>query len=121
MLKKSITYTDYDGNERTEDFYFNLSKIELVEMQMSEEGGLESYIHQIVDAKDMKKLIELFKELVLKAYGVRSEDGRRFIKDPELTKEFSQTAAFNEIFMELATNENEAVAFVNGIVPQNMK
>lgn len=120
MLKKTITYTDYDGNERTEDFYFNLSKVELVEMQLSEEGGLETYIKNIVDTKDVKRLVEIFKTLVLKAYGKRSEDGRRFYKDEQATKEFSQTAAFSEIFMELATNENRAVDFVNGIIPKSV-
>lgn len=120
MLKKEITYTDYNGNQRTEEFYFNLSKAELVEMRVSKKGGLETYIKEIIDAKDEQKLVELFKELVLKAYGQKSEDGRRFIKSDELREEFAQTEAYSDLFMELATDDKAAVAFVNGIVPQNM-
>ena len=120
MIEKTITYTDYNGTERTESFYFHLSKAELVEMRVSKKGGLETYIKEIIDAKDEQKLIELFKELVLKAYGQKSEDGRRFIKSEELREEFSQTVAYSELFMELATNDQAAIAFVNGIIPQNM-
>lgn len=117
MLKKTITYTDYDGNERTEDFYFNLSKAEVTEMEMSTEGGLSKALTKIVEAKDAKRIIEAFKDLVLKAYGEKSPDGRRFIKNKELREAFSQTEAYSEIFMELATNAEAASAFVNGIIP----
>lgn len=120
MLKKTITYTDFDGEERTEDFYFSLSKVELIEMQASEDGGFEQYIRKIVDAKDIKKLVSVFKELVLKSYGVRSEDGRRFIKNEKLTEEFSQTNAFNDLFVQLATDEQRAIDFVNGIIPKDL-
>jgi len=118
MLKKTITYKDFNGVERTEDFYFNLSQAELVEMQHSKQGGLETYIKKIVDARDSSELIRLFKDLVLKAYGEKSEDGRRFIKTDELRMEFSQTQAYSDLFMALASNEQEAIAFVNGILPQ---
>jgi hypothetical protein len=118
MLKKTITYTDYDGNERTEDFYFNLSKAEIAEMELSAEGGLAKTIEKIVAAQDNKKIVEIFKDLILKAYGEKSVDGKRFIKNDELREGFSQTEAYSELFIELATNADASTAFVNGIIPQ---
>ena len=117
MLKKTVTYTDYNGNERTEDCYFNLSKAELAEMELSTTGGLGQMMEDIIKAQDNPRIISVFKELVLKAYGVKSADGRRFIKSKELSTEFSQTEAYSEIFMELATNADAATEFVNGIMP----
>lgn len=117
MLKKTMTYTDYDGNQRTEDFYFNLSKAEVAEMEMSTAGGLDKMINRIIAEQDGKRIIELFKDLVLKAYGKKSDDGKRFIKTKELSEEFSQTEAYSDLFMELATDAEAAAAFVNGIVP----
>lgn len=117
MLKKTIKYTDYDGVERSEDFYFNLSKAELTEMNLSVKGGLENLIKQIVAAQDTPEIIKIFKEIILKSYGQKSLDGKRFIKSPELTEEFTQTEAYSELFMELATNADAATAFINGIVP----
>lgn len=117
MLKKTITYTDYDGNNRTEDFYFNLSKAEATEMEMSTEGGLSTTLRKIIADKDAKRIIESFKDLILKAYGEKSSDGKRFIKNDELREAFSQTEAYSELFMELATNAESAAAFVNGILP----
>ena len=121
MLKKTMTYTDYDGNERTEDFYFNLSKAEVAEMEMSTAGGLDKMINRIIAEQDGKRIIELFKELVLKSYGKKSDDGKRFIKTKELAEEFSQTEAYSDLFMELATDADAAAAFVNGIVPDMSK
>ena len=120
MLKKTVTYTDYNEVERTENFYFNLSKAEVLEMEMSTAGGMAESIQKIIDAKDMPAIIRVFKDLVLKAYGVKSDDGRRFIKSKELSEEFSQTEAYSQIFMELATNADEAAKFVNGIVPADL-
>ena len=120
MIKKTITYTDYNGVERTENFYFNLSKAEVMEMEMTAEGGMAEFIQKIVDAKDAPSIIRVFKDLVLKAYGVKSDDGRRFIKSKELSDEFAQTEAYSQIFMELATNSDEAAKFVNGIVPADL-
>lgn len=120
MLKKTITYTDYNNEERTEDFYFNLSKAELLEMELSVQGGLSETIKRIVDAKDVPALIKLFKELVLKAYGVKSLDGKRIIKTEELSTEFSQTEAYSQLFVSLAMDANEASVFVNGIVPADV-
>ena len=120
MIKKTVTYTDYNEVERTENFYFNLSKAEVLEMEMSTAGGMAESIQKIIDAKDMPAIIRVFKDLVLKAYGVKSDDGRRFIKSKELSEEFSQTEAYSQIFMELATNADEAAKFVNGIVPADL-
>lgn len=117
MLKKTITYTDYNGSERTEDFYFNLTKAEIMEMEMSTSGGLTEMINRIVAAQDAPAIIDIFKKLILKAYGVKSPDGKRFVKSEELSTEFSQTEAYSQLFMELATNADEASKFVNGIVP----
>lgn len=117
MLKKTITYTDYNGTERTEDFYFNLSKAEIMEMEMSTTGGLAELIQRIVKTQDAPAIIKIFKDLVLKAYGEKSPDGKRFIKSEELTTAFSQTEAYSILFMELATNADAAAKFVNGIIP----
>lgn len=117
MLKKTFTYTDFNGVERTEDHYFNLSKAELMEMELSTTGGLAEMINKIVAAQDAPAIVKIFKELVLKAYGQKSADGRRFIKSKELSDEFSQTEAYSQLFMELATDADAAAKFVNGIVP----
>ena len=120
MLKKTVTYVDYNGVERSEDHYFNLTKAEVMEMEMSTTGGLAEKITKIVNAKDTPSIIKVFKELVLKAYGVKSDDGRRFIKSEQLAEEFAQTEAYSMIFMELATDTEAASNFVNGIVPADM-
>lgn len=120
MLKKTVTYVDYNGVERTEDFYFNLSKAEVTEMELSVEGGFSKMLEEIVKSNDNARIIELFKEMVLKAYGEKSADGRRFVKSKELAEAFSQTEAYSEIFMELAMDEKAAAAFVNGIIPANL-
>lgn len=117
MYIKAITYTDYDGEERTENFCFNLNKAEIAEMDLSATGGLESTIKEIIAAKDNAKLVQLFKGLILKAYGVKSPDGRRFIKSAQLSEEFSQTEAYSELFMELASDANAAAEFINKITP----
>ena len=122
MLKKTIAYTDYNGTQREEDFYFNLTKAELMEMEMSTSGGLAEMIQNIVKAQDAPSIIKVFKDLVLKAYGEKSLDGKRFMKVDEngtpLSIAFSQTEAYSNLFMELATNAEAAAEFVNGIVPK---
>lgn len=118
MLKKTITYPDYNGDTLTEDFYFNLSNAEVMEMEMSTSGGLAERINKIVAAKNAPEIIKVFKELILKAYGVKSDDGKRFIKSEELSAAFSQTEAYSQLFMELATDTEAASAFINGIVPK---
>lgn len=118
MLKQTITYEDYDGNTRTEDFYFNLTKAEVMEMEMSTDGGLEKMINKIIQTNDSKRIIETFKDIILRAYGEKSPDGRRFIKNQELRDAFSQTEAYSQLFMDLATNADKAAEFINGIVPK---
>lgn len=117
MYKKTMTYTDYDGNTRTEDFYFNLTKAECLEMELGTTGGMDKLVRKIVSEKDSKRIVDIFKTIVLKAYGEKSADGRRFMKTPEITEAFSQTEAYSDLFIELATNADAASEFINGIVP----
>lgn len=121
MLKKTITYTDYNDNERTEDFYFNLTKAELVEMEMGITGGLTEMINRIVAAQDMPTIIKTFKDIILKAYGQKSPDGKRFEKSNKIRDEFSQTEAYSVLFMELATSPDAAANFLNALVPSDIK
>lgn len=120
MLKKTITYTDYDGNERTEDFYFNLSKAELTEMELTTEGGLQTVLKNIVEARDIPRITAMFKKLLLMSYGQKSADGKRFIKSQQLSEEFAQTEAYSNLFIELLSDEDAAAAFVKGIVPADL-
>lgn len=117
MLKKTMTYIDYNGLTRTEDFYFNLTQAEITEMELSVDGGLVEMINRITAAKDGKQIIAMFKDIVLRAYGEKSPDGRRFIKTQEIRDAFAQTEAYSDLFMELATDASAAAAFVNGIIP----
>lgn len=110
MLKKNIKYVDYDGNERTEDFYFNLNKAEVIELQLGTVGGLTKTLEKIVQEKDTSRIIEYFKTIILKAYGEKSADGRRFIKSQELRDAFEQTEAYSELFMELARDAKMALS-----------
>ena len=121
MLKKTMTYTDFNGETRKEDFFFNLTRAEVTELELSENGGLSEKIKRITESKDVPEILRIFKNLILKSYGVISPDGKRFIKSPELSEEFSQTEAYSDLFMELAQNSDSAAAFVNGIMPQNIQ
>ena len=120
MVKKTITYVDYNGTERTEGHYFNLTTAELMEMEMSTSGGLAEMIQRIVSAQDAPAIIKIFKELILRAYGQKSPDGKRFIKNDELREEFSQTEAYSQLFMELATDADAASKFISGIIPSDI-
>lgn len=120
MLKRDITYENFNGVKETETFYFNLTRTEIVELEVSYDGGLEASIQKIIDAQNIKALITEFKRIVLLAYGVRSEDGKRFIKSDELREEFSQTAAYDALFMELATDDNAAAIFIKSVIPSDM-
>ncbi len=124
MIKKTIKYTDYNGTEREEPFWFNLTKAELMEMEMGTTGGLAEMIQKIVETQDAPAIIKIFKDLVLKAYGEKSADGRRFIKiGPDgvaLSVGFSQTEAYSQLFMELATDADKAAEFVKGIIPNDI-
>lgn len=121
MLKKEITYVDYNDTERTESFYFNLSKAELAEMQLSANGGLETYINNIIEAKDGASMVQIFKDLILKAYGEKSPDGKRFVKSQEVSDSFAQTEAYSQLFMELITDDKAAAEFINGIMPKDLQ
>jgi hypothetical protein len=124
MLTKTIKYTDYNGVEREETFLFNLSKAELMEMELGTTGGLADMIKNIVAAKDTPQIVKIFKELLLKSYGEKSPDGKRFVKIDEkgnpLSIGFSQTEAYSNLFMELATDADKAAKFVRGIVPSDI-
>ena len=120
MLKKTIKFNDYNGIEREETYYFNLSKAEIMEMEMSTTGGFTEMLEKIIEAQDIPSIIKIFKNIILKAYGEKSPDGKRFIKSEELSTAFSQTEAYSVLFMELATNAEEAAKFVNGIVPSDI-
>jgi hypothetical protein len=118
MLKRTIKYTDFNGEEREEDFYFNLTKAEVMELELSTEGGLVQKIQKIVAARDSEQILTLFKGLILNSYGEKSPDGKRFIKNAELKASFEQTEAYSDLFMELASDADAAAAFVAGIIPQ---
>lgn len=117
MVKKTITYTDYDGVERTEDFYFNLSKSELIKMEYGTEGGLTKILKKITDSKDTTEIMRYFDEILSKAYGEKSPDGKRFIKSKELYEAFAQTNAYDILFMELFSDTDKMTSFIKGIVP----
>lgn len=120
MLKKTVTYEDFNEVERTEDFYFHFTEAELTDMNLDENGGLAEKLQRIIDSKDVKQIKDYFKWIVLKAYGEKSEDGRRFMKSEEISKAFEETQAYSDIWMELATDEKAASDFVNGIMPKKL-
>lgn len=117
MYKEIITYTDYDGQERTETVYFNLTKAEVAELQMSKKGGIDKYIQKLIDEQDIPEMSKFFKDFIFHAYGVKSEDGRRFIKSDELSTEFSQTEAYSEIVYHLLSDEDYMNKVMNAILP----
>lgn len=120
MLKKTVTYTDFNDVERTEDFYFNLTEAELADMNLDENGDLADKLQKIINSKSVKEIKDYFKWIVLKAYGEKSEDGRRFMKSPEISRAFQETQAYSDIWMELAFDNVAAENFVNGIMPKNL-
>lgn len=117
MLKKTIVYTDYNGEERKEDFYFNLTKAELIKLQLGYPGGYENYLHKCLDAGNVPELLKVFDELIDLAYGEKDDTGRRFVKSKELTDSFKQTEAYSEMFTEFITNEAAAKDFFLKILP----
>jgi hypothetical protein len=121
MLKKTITFDDFNGGTITEDFFFNLTKAELVELELSEKNGLAQTLKDIVASEDGTLIIEHFKKIILMAYGKKSDDGRRFIKSEQMREDFAQTEAYSNLFVELATNAEAAAAFVNGVVPKGLE
>jgi hypothetical protein len=120
VLKKTITYEDFNGDTVSEDFFFHLSKAELVELELSHEGGLSDSLKRIIETQDGKSIIAEFKNIILGAYGQRSMDGKRFIKNQQLREEFESTEAYSVLFMELVTNADSAVEFINGVIPSGM-
>ena len=120
MVTETITYTDYNGTERTEDFCFNLNKSELTEMQLSKEGGLGEWLNRIIKSENRVEIMRVFKDIILKSYGEISPDGRRFVKSDEISKAFSETPAYDQLFMKLIENEGTMSAFINGIIPADL-
>lgn len=121
MLKKTISYTDYLGNDRTEDFYFNLSERELANLELKNYGGFEGLIRQMAATTDVPKLTELFEKLVLMSYGEIAPDGRRFIKqNGKLAEEFMETEAYTKLYMELITDPDKLAAFIRGVIPKDL-
>ena len=120
MIKKTVTYTDFNGSERTETFYFHYSQAEILEMELSVDGGFGERIQRIIDAKDQPSLIRVIKKFVLDAYGVKSDDGKRFIKNDEVRAAFEECPAFSIIFMEMVMNDAAAAEFFKGVVPADL-
>ena len=120
MLKKTITYTDYDGMERTEDFWFNLSKTELTKLDAELPGGVLGVLRKIIDKKDRKALVDFIETLILRSYGENTLDGKRFVKTPEMAEEVMQTPAYDELFMSILSDTDSQTSFINGVIPQSM-
>ena len=120
MLKRTIKFTDYNGVERTEEHYFNLTKAEVAEMQMTVSGGLDGALQRMLDAQDGPEMFKFYKEFILKAYGRKSPDGRKFEKTEELRADFLATEAYSDLFMELCTDGKAAAQFVMGVLPAEM-
>ena len=120
MIKQTIKYEDFNGNPQIEDFYFNLTKAELVELEVEHEGGMGKWLEAISASESRKELIEMFKRIILMAYGKKSEDGKRFIKTDAMREEFEQHAAFSTLFMMLAEDADVAATFINGVVPADV-
>lgn len=118
MIKWPITYTDYNGEEHTDDFYFNLNKAEVMQMNLEANGAYGEYLQRIVDQRDYAKIGQEFKRLILLAYGEKSADGRRFVKSPEMSEAFEQTEAYSELYMQLATDDGAATKFIEGVMPK---
>lgn len=120
MLKKTISYEDYNGNNVTESFYFHLSKPELIELEVDYDGGLATAINRIVETDNNKELIAIFKRIISLAYGIKSDDGKRFMKSDDIRDDFLSSAAYSELFMELATEADAAAEFIKGLLPSDM-
>lgn len=117
MLKKTITYTDYDGNERTEDYWFHLNKVDVMEMEASEDGGYSEMLKKMVEEKNVPLMMKTFKTLILKSVGIKSEDGKHFRKPEGYAEDFASTEAYSVLFAELCTNAESAISFISGILP----
>lgn len=120
MIKKTINYEDFNGERQTEEAYFNLTKAEIAELELGYKGGLSNHLKKITEDQDTAGLVGVMKDLILRSYGKKSDDGKRFIKSKEMSDEFSQTEAFSELFMELVSNEQSLASFINGIMPKGL-
>lgn len=120
MLKKTITYKDFNGVERTEDFYFHLTKADVLQMEMSINGGMSTSLQKIIQTQDSAKIVEIFKDIIKKSYGEKSTDGRRFIRNDEVFANFAETEAYSQLYMELATDADKAAEFINNLVPKDV-
>lgn len=118
MFVYNSKYTDYNGVERREDYYFNFTESELIDAEYDEGGSLSSILTNIVKTNDQGALIRMFKKLILKSYGEKSIDGKRFIKSEELSTQFSQTEAFNMMYMKCVTDDKFANKFIENIIPK---
>lgn len=120
MIKKTMKYTDFNGNEREEDYFFGLTKAEITEMELSVNGGLEKLLNKMIKEQDNSKLVEMFKKLILQAYGEKSTDGKYFLKNEEIRNKFVSTQAYSDLFVELISDEQAAIKFVTGIMPEDI-
>lgn len=118
MLAKKIKYTDYNGEEQVEKFYFNLNKAEILEMEISRNGGYQAFLKRIINSRDQEEIARIFKNMILKSYGIKTDDGKGFIKSDKLREEFEQSAAYSELYWELVTNADKAAEFFNGLIPE---
>lgn len=117
MYTKKITYTDYNGEQRTEPFYFNLNKGELIKLQLSKNGGYQAFLRRLLDTNDQAEIIKVFDQFIKDAYGVKSDDGKRFIKNQEVLDEFTQSEAYSELLTELISDEKAQLEFIQGLMP----
>ena len=120
MIKKTYSFTDYNGNERTEDHYFYLNDAEIVKMELGVDGGFTEKIKRIISARNIPEIIKVFDEMIDASYGIKSPDGREFIKTPEITAKFKQTEAYSKLFMDFVTKEGFAANFFNELIPHDM-
>lgn len=120
MIKRTIQFEDFDGNPASEDFWFHLSKAELIELDSEFQGGLDGALKAIVATNDANKIIKIFKQIILAAHGQRSVDGKKFYKSDEIRAEFEASAAYSELFMKLATDAEFAASFIQGVLPASM-
>lgn len=121
MLIRPITYEDFNENEVTETFHFHLAKSEIIDLEVEYKQGYREMIEEIIKTDDRKELVAQFKKIILLTYGVRSEDGKSFIKDEELTKKFAQSAAFESLYMEFLTKDGTAIEFLTGVLPRDLR
>lgn len=120
MLTKAITYTNYNGEKRTKNFYFNLTRTELAKMELTNKAGMEATIKQMVNEDDRAKIIELFEKIVLSAYGEKSSDGEEFLKSPEIVARFVAHPAYDVLFMELISSDKAMSDFINAVIPNDL-